>query len=71
VKSHYRTGVLLFMLPAAAIFAVYFIYPIAFLAYTSFMKWDSITPMEFVGLDNYRRLLEDRVFHIALRNTLL
>ncbi|GIQ61908.1 putative ABC transporter permease protein YurN [Paenibacillus cisolokensis] len=70
MKNHHRLGVALFLIPAMAVFAVYFIYPVGFLVYTSVMKWDSITPMEFVGLDNYRRLLGDGVFHKSLLNTL-
>lgn len=70
MKNHHRIGVILFLIPAVVVFLIYFIYPIGFLAYTSLMKWDSITPMEFVGLDNFRRLLEDSVFHKSLLNTL-
>lgn len=70
MKNQHRTGVVLFLIPAVVVFFIYFIYPIGFLAYTSFMKWDSITPMEYVGLHNFKRLLEDEVFHKALKNTL-
>ncbi|CAH0118261.1 MULTISPECIES: carbohydrate ABC transporter permease [unclassified Paenibacillus] len=70
MKNQHRIGVILFLIPAVVVFLIYFIYPIGFLAYTSLMKWDSITPMEFVGLDNYGRLLEDSVFHKSLLNTL-
>lgn len=71
MKNPHRIGVILFLIPAVVVFFIYFIYPIGFLAYTSLMKWDSITPMEFVGLDNFRKLLEDSVFHKALLNTLI
>lgn len=67
----HKTSILLFLLPAVVIFIIYYVYPVGFLVYTSFMKWDSITPMEYVGWANYRRLAEDGVFHLALRNTLL
>lgn len=33
-------------------------------------EWDLLTPAEFVGLDNFRRLLQDDTFWKALGNTL-
>ncbi|MFD0597385.1 carbohydrate ABC transporter permease [Catellatospora coxensis] len=35
----------------------------------SFMEWDSYNPPEWVGLDNFERLLNDESTKIALRNT--
>lgn len=70
MKIQQRLGVFLFLIPAVTVFIIYFIYPIGFLLYTSFMKWDSITPMEFVGWNNYAKLLDDKVFHKSLLNTL-
>lgn len=70
MKIQQRLGVFLFLIPAVTVFIIYFIYPIGFLLYTSFMKWDSITPMEFVGWNNYAKLLDDKVFHKSLMNTL-
>lgn len=70
MKIQQRLGVFLFLIPAVTVFIIYFIYPIGFLLYTSFMKWDSITPMEFVGWNNYAKLLDDKVFHKSLINTL-
>jgi len=67
--KRYRLGIFLFLLPASVIFLVYFVYPVGFLLYTSLMKWDSITPMEYVGLRNYSRLLSDEVFAKSVANT--
>lgn len=36
----------------------------------SFASWDLLTPAEFAGLRNYRRLANDREFWAALRHTL-
>lgn len=37
----------------------------------SFLHWDLITPPRFAGLNNYARLLTDRLFQKALVNTLV
>ncbi|MBS5914931.1 MAG: sugar ABC transporter permease, partial [Paenibacillus macerans] len=61
-----------FLLPALGLYVVFFIYPFIFAFILSFQKWNLISPnKEFVGLDNYRRLLHDEVFWISLKNSAL
>jgi raffinose/stachyose/melibiose transport system permease protein len=54
----------LFLLPALVLFLGLVITPVAFGVYTSFFKWNGFVgvPMEFVGLENFRLLLEDDTF---------
>lgn len=61
----------LMLLPMAAIFIVYLFYPACNGFYTSFTKWDGINPAEFVGLDNYRRLLTDGTFWTSFKQTMI
>ncbi|MGV9677570.1 carbohydrate ABC transporter permease [Nocardia sp. NPDC003482] len=49
--------------------AVFLLFPLGFSLYLSFQHWDLFRPMHFVGLGNYRELLGDPLFVIALRNT--
>jgi len=35
-----------------------------------FCKWDIVTPMEFIGLRNIQRLINDTTFWTAVTNTL-
>lgn len=48
---------------------VFFGYPLLFSLVLIFYRWDIITPMEFVGLKNFVRLLRDDLFFRALLNT--
>jgi ABC-type sugar transport system permease subunit len=57
----------LFMLPAAAMVAFVFLYPIYSVVRTSFE--DPFTE-EFAGLANYRSLFNDSIFHAAVVNNL-
>lgn len=67
-----RLVVIGFLLPALALFALFVIYPIAQSVYYSFFNWKGFGPaVDFVGLDNYLDILNDRVFLIALQNGLL
>lgn len=61
--------VALSMLPALALFAVFFLVPLVVLAVTAFSRWGA-GDFTFTGLDNYRQLFSDPVFWKAAGNTL-
>jgi ABC-type sugar transport system permease subunit len=61
----------LFLLPFFLLFGMFWIGPIAASFGYSFTAWRGITPPTFVGLQNYRVLLDDPRFHTAVSNTLL
>lgn len=52
----------LFVLPAAAIFAVFYIYPFFELFNLSLHEWQGIGPKTFVGLRNFQELAADNVW---------
>lgn len=67
----------LFLLPSLLGFLVFNLIPIGMSLLLSFTSWDGLSPLgldtlrrAWVGLGNYRALLEDPVFHRALANTL-
>jgi putative chitobiose transport system permease protein len=61
----------LFLAPALALVATFVVYPIASVVYYSFTDFDIISPAQWVGLDNYQRLLGDRTFWKALTNSVI
>jgi multiple sugar transport system permease protein/sn-glycerol 3-phosphate transport system permease protein len=61
---------LLFVGPNLFFFAVFSFWPIIYSAWLSFHRWDLIAPVKlYVGLDQYRYLVHNDVFHAVLRNT--
>jgi multiple sugar transport system permease protein len=48
---------LLFATPAFIYFSVFFIYPFFYNVYLSLHTWDLISPMEFIGAENYYRMV--------------
>ncbi len=65
------TGIL-FLLPFGIFFTVFTIFPVFSSMVTSFFNYDMLTPMKWVGVNNYlRMILTDDIFQIALRNTLI
>ncbi len=61
---------LAFVGPNLLLFAIFSFWPIVNSAWLSLHRWDMIAPVKkFVGLDNYRYLTHDPVFHTVLRNS--
>jgi multiple sugar transport system permease protein len=57
--------------PAALFFAVFWLVPFAYSVYLSFTSYDLAGPPTWVGLDNYRRMLEMPQFFHSIRITLV
>lgn len=56
-----------FVLPAIAIFSIFYIYPFYDIFKLSLHEWNGISPrMTFVGLANFRELAQDRVWWQAM-----
>jgi raffinose/stachyose/melibiose transport system permease protein len=71
-KVQENLTVILFLLPALVVFLVFVIYPILQSVYYSLFNWNGLGPaVDFVSLDNYKRILTDRVFLIAVKNGIL
>ena len=59
----------LFLVPAMFMFALYVIYPILQSFNISLYKWDGLGEAEYIGLENYEKLLtRDRAFNTSLVN---
>jgi multiple sugar transport system permease protein len=58
-----------FVAPNLAAVGVFLLFPLGFSLYLSFHSWDLFGPMRYTGLANYRQLIGDPLFAIALRNT--
>ncbi len=56
--------------PYLLFFLVFVLFPVGFSFYLTFHKWNIISPMEYSGLDNYARMLNDRLFWQSLKNTI-
>ncbi|MFE9888818.1 ABC transporter permease subunit [Streptomyces scopuliridis] len=59
----------IFIAPAMAGFLVFLLWPTLRGIYLSFTRYNLLTPAEWVGLDNYRRMVNDPIFWGSLRVT--
>lgn len=70
-KQDKRAGMLL-ALPATFWMFLWIFIPITFAFFTSFTNWSLLGGFQgFVGFDNYKTVLADPKFHLAVRNTLI
>jgi multiple sugar transport system permease protein len=60
---------LLFVSPAIVFFGVFYVFPLAWALYISFTDWNLLRDPTYVGLDNYRALLDDREFRNSIKVT--
>ncbi len=59
-----------FISPFYLLYAVFGMFPLLYGIWLSFHKWDGISPMEWVGLWNYSRLLVDDIWWKTIYNTI-
>lgn len=77
IRSRFRSNethitAVLFLLPALLVFGVFVLWPIAQSARYSFYDWNGIGPLtDYVGLQNYRTLIDDPVFWLAFKHNLI
>ncbi|SMG42029.1 carbohydrate ABC transporter permease [Paenibacillus aquistagni] len=62
----------LYLSPVLVLYAIFFVFPLFFSLYISFMEWDLLLDKkQFVGLSNYQEVLSNPLFWKVIRNTLL
>ena len=65
------TAVLILLPPALILFTLFVMLPLGESAWYSFFNWNGYgAPDDYVGLENYERILNHSVFHIAVGNTI-
>lgn len=71
LKSKYQNTMTawLFILPAVIGTFIFIIIPVIFSFSLSFTKWDLLNDIQFVGLDNYKFIINDKLFLKILGNT--
>lgn len=60
-RARYTLTVLAFLLPSAVPLLLFVLGPMVAAAWVSLHKWNLLAPMQWVGLDNYAKLLTDPI----------
>ena len=67
-----RLPVYLMLFPFLSLFILFVILPIISSFLLSFFSFDMISPLKFIGFENYERMiLDDEIFSIVIKNTVL
>jgi raffinose/stachyose/melibiose transport system permease protein len=64
-----KRQLILYLTPAIVLVLGFFVLPLIFVAYMSFHQWAGLGPANFIGIDNFTYLFNDRTFRTALFNT--
>ncbi|MFO8043765.1 MAG: sugar ABC transporter permease [Alkalispirochaeta sp.] len=70
-RNRNTAWIILFLLPVLTLILAFFIYPIFFLLYVSFMEWNGIQSMSFIGLENFREIFSEDVFRTSIKNNII
>ncbi|SEL20485.1 carbohydrate ABC transporter permease [Ruminococcus albus] len=65
-----KKAIAFFMLPAFLLFTLVLFVPIVQSVYYSFCEYSVLKPPKYIGLDNYKAILSDKTFVIALKNSM-
>jgi putative chitobiose transport system permease protein len=71
MTRRFRVTPYLFLVPALALIGVFVVYPILAVVYYSFTDYDIVRPPVWVGLDNFRQILGDETFWLALTHSFI
>ena len=68
-----RIEIVLLLLPGLLVFGIFTVYPNIKLFIMSFFQWDfgSMFGQSFIGLENYREVIQDKYFQTAFVNSLI
>ena len=69
-KVKYDNCAYAMIIPAYFVFVVFILIPIGFVIYYSVTNFNLYSSPEFLGLENYLKLLRDEDFLISIKNTL-
>ncbi|TFE27196.1 carbohydrate ABC transporter permease [Cohnella luojiensis] len=70
LNAHQARMAYLFISPTILLFAVFTVIPVFMAFYLSFTNYDVLSRMDWVGLDNYRKLIADNLLWQTFRNVL-
>src|SRR5262249_36409049 len=67
-QGYNRTAtIIMFLLPAALVYSLFVIFPLVEASYYGLYKWNGLGPLtNYVGIDNFHRVIHDQVFRRAL-----
>ena len=66
-----QMSALIFLLPALLGTLIFIVIPVICSFGLSFVQWDLLNPIKFVGFENYREIFHDGLFYKILGNTIV
>jgi ABC-type sugar transport system permease subunit len=70
IKNRETVSVLLFLLPSLLLLAVFVFWPMMYSLILSFFDWNPLKDKKFIGLDNFKTLISDKLWWTSLKQTI-
>jgi raffinose/stachyose/melibiose transport system permease protein len=70
-SARIRGFIVIGLLPALLLYLFFVIVPIFWSAYYGFFDWKGIGTAKFIGLDNYKEVIQDPIFWLSFKNNML
>ncbi|MDQ8734658.1 sugar ABC transporter permease [Paenibacillus sp. LHD-38] len=71
LERHQARTAYLFITPTMLLFLIFTVIPVFMALYLSFTNYDVLSRKDWVGFDNYRRLLDDDLLWVTFKNVFL
>jgi len=71
VRENNTGRIFLFLLPLLLLYSLFFIFPLVYNLGISFQEWNGITDPVFKGFENYKKLFQDEIFRLSIKNNLI
>ena len=71
ISNNQKAAGLVFILPAVLGIFIFIVIPVICSFGLSFVKWDLLNPIKFVGMENYREIFTEPLFFKILLNTVV
>ncbi len=70
-SARIRGFIVIGLIPALLLYLFFVIVPIFWSAYYGFFDWKGIGAAKFIGLDNYKEVIQDPIFWLSFKNNML
>lgn len=71
MRSKRGKAIALFLAPAVVLYALFFLFPLGYVFFISFIGWSGASPRGFVGLQNYIDIFLNPTFAVSVRNNIV
>jgi len=71
MRNKHWKAILLFLTPTVVLYALFFVFPLGYVFFVSFIRWSGAIPTGFAGFQNYLDIFHNPTFAVSIRNNII